>query len=271
MRRRHPVVGVLALGGLLAIVLTAFSAAGSAQTAAQLQYAPTNTARPTISDTTPNVGQQLTASPGTWSGDQPMVFTYQWQRCNPGGQQCVSIPNADDQTYTVVAADQGNTLRVEVRASNASGSGGPAFSDPTSQVGAAVPTPPATGTVPVAQVTPPNRLLIDRVQFTPNPIRSRTGNVTVRVRVLETNSGRPVSGALVFLRSTPVVTTTPDERGTDANGFVTFTIAPESDFRIVFRRGYSLQFFVRARKPGENPLAGVSTRRLVQVGISPRR
>ena|SRR5919106_2368104 len=270
--RRHPITGALALGGLLTIALTAFSAIGLAQTAAQQQYAPTNTARPTISNTTPQVGQQLTAAPGTWSGDQPIVFTYQWQRCNPGGQQCVSIPNADDQTYTVVAADENNTLRVEVRASNSSGTGGPAFSDPTSRVGpAGPPPPPQTGPIPVASVTPPNRLLIDRVQFTPNPIRSRTAPVSVRVRVLEVTTGRPVSGALVFLRSTPVVTTTPDERGTDANGFVTFTIRPERDFRIVFRRGYNLQFFVRARKPGDNVLAGVSTRRLVQVGISPRR
>jgi hypothetical protein len=270
--RRHPITGALALGGLLTIALTAFSAIGLAQTAAQQQYAPTNTARPTISDTTPQVGQQLTAAPGTWTGDQPIVFTYQWQRCNPGGQQCVNVPNADDQTYTVVAADENNTLRVEVRASNASGTGGPAFSDPTSRVGpAGPPPPPPTGPIPVSAVSPPNRLLIDRVQFTPNPIRSRTAPVGVRVRVLEVTTGRPVSGALVFLRSTPVVTTTPDERGTDANGFVTFTIQPERDFRIVFRRGYNLQFFVRARKPGDNVLAGVSTRRLVQVGISPRR
>ncbi len=270
--RNHPVTGALALAGLLAIGLTAFSAIGSAQTAAQQQYAPTNTARPTISDTTPQVGQQLTANPGTWSGDQPIVFMYQWQRCNPAGQQCVSIPTANDQTYTVTSADLRNTLRVEVRARNASGTGGPAFSDPTSAVAeAAPPPPPPTGPIPVASVSPPNRLLIDRVQFNPNPIRSRTGHVTVRVRVLETNAGRAVSGALVFLRSTPVVTTTPDERATDANGFVTFTIRPERDFRIVFRRGYNLQFFVRARKPGENPLAGVSSRRLVQVGISPRR
>jgi hypothetical protein len=266
--RHHPIIGALALGALLAIALTAFSAIGSAQTAAQQQYSPMNTARPTISDTTPEVGQTLTANPGTWSGDQPIVFTFQWQRCNPGGQQCVAIPNADDQTYSVSSADLGNTLRVEVRARNAAGTGGPAFSDATSRVAQA---PPATGAIPVASVSPPNRLLVDRVQFTPTRIRSRTARISVRVRVRETSTGRLVSGALVFLRSTPIVTTTPAERGTDSNGIVTFTIAPERDFRIVFRPGYNLQFFVRARKPGENPLAGVSSRRLVQVRISPSR
>jgi hypothetical protein len=31
------------------------------------------------------------------------------------------------------------------------------------------------------------------------------------------------------------------------------------------RNGYAIQYFVRARKQGDNPLAGVSGRRLVQV------
>jgi hypothetical protein len=119
-----------------------------------------------------------------------------------------------------------------------------------------------------SSVNPPDRLLIDRVQFAPNRLRSRFDAFTVRVRVLDTR-GRNVSGALVFLRSTPVVTTTPDERTTGDDGWVTFTVQPERDFGLVFRRGYNLQFMMRARKSGDNPLAGVSTRRLVQVGISP--
>jgi hypothetical protein len=90
----------------------------------------------------------------------------------------------------------------------------------------------------------------------------------VRVTVTDTRGFR-VSGALVFLRSTPIVTTTPAEAATGNDGAVTFVVTPERDFSIVFRPGYSVQFFLRARKPGENLLAGVSSRRLVQVRVSP--
>ena len=256
---------VLAATG--AALVAAFPALGSASsdvTAAQAQYAPSNTAPPTISDTTPQAEQSITAADGTWTGDQPQTSTYQWQRCNASGASCVNIPLANQQAYTVQAADVGNTLRVVVTRSNSQGSAS-AISAATSPVTAA----PGPGTtVPVTSVNPPERLLIDQVRFSPNPIRSRFAAFTVRVKVLDTR-GRNVQGALVFLRSTPVVTTTPPEQATGNDGWITFTVQPERDFSIVFRRGYNLQFFVRARKPGDNPLAGVSTRRLVQVGINP--
>jgi hypothetical protein len=255
-------------GAALAVALIAVVGyAPPSVNAAQAQYAPTNTAKPTISDTSPQVGQQLTATPGTWSGDQPMAFTYEWQRCNAQGASCVAIPNATQQTYTVQSTDLGTRLRVEVTATNATGAG-EAVSDPTDAVTAATPTPPPTGTAPIATITAPNRLLIDSVQFSPNPIRASNRSITVRVRVLEVQNRRPVEGALVFLRSTPVVTTTPPERATDATGWATFQIAPERDFRRLTQPGYSLQFFVRARKSGEDLLAGVSSRRLVQVAIA---
>lgn len=234
----------------------------SAVTAAQAQYGPANTARPTISDTTPQSGQTLTANPGTWTGDAPIAFTFQWQRCNASGASCAAISGATQQTYTVQASDVGSTLRVAVTGTNAVGSA-TATSDATSAVTA------GTGPVPIESVVLPNRLVIDQIRFVPRRIsyfRTRTFTLTVRVREVTTN--RPVSGALVFARSTPIVTTTPPERATNANGLVTFTISTERDFRQLLRPGYGLQFFVRARKGGENPLAGVSTRRLIQVSIT---
>ncbi len=253
-----------ALLGLAAAGAAPFVALGYAapnETSAQAQYAPANTAPPTISDTTPQSGQTLTAGNGTWTGDQPIVFSYQWLRCNSGGQSCVQIPAATNQTYTVQAADVDNTLRVRVTGTNASGSSS-AESAATSRVTAGV---PPTGTVPITAVTPPNRLAIDQVRFSPNPIRLSTRAIDVRVKVLEA-SGRPVSGALVFVRSTPLVTESAGEVTTGNDGWATVRLVPRSNYRII-RIQDNLQIFVRARKAGEDLQAGVSSRRLVQVSI----
>ena len=262
--RAHPrkTAGTVLLAALVALATAAVVGyLPSPVTAAQAQYGPTNTAPPTISDTTPQSGQALTAANGTWTGDAPITFTYQWQRCNASGASCVAIAGATAQTYTVQAVDVGSTLRVAVTGRNTVGS-----STATSAATAAVTR--GTGPVPIENVTPPNRLLISSVQFTPRRLSySNTRTFTVRIRVLETSSRRPVSGALVFFRSTPLVTTTPAERITDANGTIVFTVRTRTNFRQLVRPGYGLQFFVRARKAGEDPLAGVSSRRLVQVLI----
>ena len=54
------------------------------------------------------------------------------------------------------------------------------------------------------------------------------------------------------------------EMQTDSHGWATIVIHPTPNMPL--RRG-DLVMFVRARKPGDNLLAGVSTRRLVQEGI----
>src|SRR3954470_1748438 len=55
--------------------------------AAQANYAPTNTAAPSISGT-PQVGQTLTANPGSWTSDTTPTFAYQWNRCDAQGNNC---------------------------------------------------------------------------------------------------------------------------------------------------------------------------------------
>ncbi len=157
-------------------------------------------------------------------------------------------------------------MRVVVTATNARGSA-TATSVPTAAVQAAGPAGQirlSTGgvSIPATSVALPERLIVDLVQFTPNPVRSRSTTIRVRVRVRDTR-GFFVRGALVFLRSTPLLTTTPPEQATTTNGTVTFSIRPRASFPL--RNGYFVQFFVRARKAGDNVLAGVSTRRLVQL------
>jgi len=103
------------LAATTSVVVAALALAGVASAAA-----PVNTAPPTISGTT-TVGQTLTASNGTWS-NSPTGFAYQWLRCNGGGNNCAAVANGTQQTYTLVGADAGHTLRVKVTATNADGS-----------------------------------------------------------------------------------------------------------------------------------------------------
>ena len=102
---------------LLIAVVAAFTA-GTAQAA--IAAAPVNTTPPTISGTT-EVGQILTAANGTWT-NTPTSFAYEWRRCNPGGNACGPVVNGSQKTYTLVAADAGQTMRVRVIATNADGS-----------------------------------------------------------------------------------------------------------------------------------------------------
>lgn len=100
---------------LLVVMLVGAASAAAATTA------PRNTVRPTISGTA-RQGEMLTADPGTWSGTQPITFTFQWRRCDTNGGNCSNIIGATAKTYTLTSADVGNRLRVRVRASNDAGS-----------------------------------------------------------------------------------------------------------------------------------------------------
>ncbi|HLG09675.1 MAG TPA: DUF2334 domain-containing protein [Gaiellaceae bacterium] len=85
-------------------------------------HAPVNTALPGISGKA-EIGQRLTATPGTWVADPPVsTFGYQWLRCDPTGNGCSNIRLAQSPTYTVQRTDGGRTLRVKVTATNSVGS-----------------------------------------------------------------------------------------------------------------------------------------------------
>lgn len=259
----------------LIVSVTARNAAGgaSAQSRAtpvvrRRATTPTNASPPTISGT-PQEGQTLVATPGSWSGTAPIAFGYQWLRCDRNGGSCAGIGGATGQSYALTSADVGQTVRVRVTARNSAGSRS-ATSVPSAVITRAAPPGPGGQirlpngkiSIPIASVELPVRLVIDEVRFSPNPVRSRRGAITARFRVSDTR-GFVVRGALVFLRSTPLLTSTPPEQATQVDGTVTFAFSPRAAFPL--RTGYNVQFFVRARKAGENALAGVSTRRLVQV------
>jgi hypothetical protein len=84
---------------------------------------PRNTVPPAISGVAA-VGQTLNASSGTWDpATPPTALAYQWQRCDASGAACGPIAGANQPTYTVVGADVGSRLRVEVTATDAAGRG----------------------------------------------------------------------------------------------------------------------------------------------------
>ena len=108
------------------VVVTASNSDGQASsTSDQTQLissknAPVNTVKPAISGTD-KAGEQLTATNGTWTGGATS-FSYQWQRCDTAGNNCVDVSGANGNTYGVRSADAGNTVRVVVTAKNSSGS-----------------------------------------------------------------------------------------------------------------------------------------------------
>lgn len=237
---------------------------------------PTNKKEPSISGQATQ-GSTLTTSTGKWNGQTPITFAYQWVRCGsdggkPDGSNCAVISGAGASTYTLQAADLGTRLRSRVTATNGSGSS-VATSNPTAVVKAgsqqlppgAIRLPNGQISIPVTSVSLPAQLIIDRVEFSPNPVRSRRDPISIRVHINDSR-GYVVRDAIVFLRSVPLLTSTPQEQRTGQDGWLTLHVLPHADFPV--RAGYNVQFFVRARKDGDNPLAGVSARRLVQVATS---
>jgi len=105
---------------------------------------PANTTPPSISGD-PKVGETLTADPGEWSAYPDPEFSYQWQRCDADGNNCVDIDGATDNEYTATDADTGKKLRVKVTASNEEGE-----STASSSQTALVEGPPVNTAPPVA-------------------------------------------------------------------------------------------------------------------------
>lgn len=76
---------------------------------------PTPTILPFISYTTLGVGEVLTVNVGTWAGDTPITFSYQWLRDD------IAIEGETGVTYTFDSGDQGSEIYCSVVASNTAG------------------------------------------------------------------------------------------------------------------------------------------------------
>ena len=83
--------------------------------------APVNTTPPAVSGAA-RAGARLRASAGTWTGAPTPSYVYQWQSCDSLGEGCLDISGATASSYTISEGEVGDTLRVEVTATNSAGS-----------------------------------------------------------------------------------------------------------------------------------------------------
>jgi hypothetical protein len=174
---------------------------------------PLSTARPTIAGT-PQSGQTLTATAGTWANAASTGF--QWQRCDaadPATNACDDITGATSATYLAQDADLGSYLLVTESAANANGVGavdsvavGPVTAAPIVTPPAPIVTPPAqtidpatgtttnpatntdpgTATTPPAATTPPTAVpagcTTRLLRVPPKKVKlNRAGRLTVKV------------------------------------------------------------------------------------------
>jgi hypothetical protein len=233
--------------------------------------APRNSTRPTISGTAA-VGETLTVSNGQWTGGA-RTFTYQWLRCDETGNQCVPVPGSTSQSYNVRTADLGGTVRAEVTAHSAAGKT-TVNTDRSAVVtqgsgNQPAPTTKCTSgaTVAVADLALPQRLMIDKWQFNPGTVTKGMSSFTARIHIGDT-CGRSVAGAQLWSTAIPYNQTNVAQVTTGSDGWATVTFNVQKGFPANPGKQQILALLVRAMKPGDNPLAGVSTNRVLRVNVN---
>jgi hypothetical protein len=181
--RQRAIITVVLLGlALLTGAATASSGAG-----------PSNAASPTVSGSTV-VGDELSASTGTWTGGVSS-YTYQWQRCTTS-TSCSDVAGATARTYGVRTVDVGDSLRVAVTAHDSSGNTSTAYSGQTANVTANA----NAGTTTVVRSNRPPTLAFLSLVRRGTLVYSRfrvCDDATARVKVTERDT-KP--GALAYTR-----------------------------------------------------------------------
>lgn len=135
-------------------LLALATAAVFAPSASARAGAPKNTLPPALSGAAVD-GGTLQTSTGTWTGIQPISYSYQWRRCTAAGSGCSSISGATATSYAVTSADVGSTLSAVVTARNKAGTS-TSRTTPSAVVAAEPPedaSPPALSGTPTAGQT----------------------------------------------------------------------------------------------------------------------
>jgi len=257
MLRRHLTgtrVGLLLAVGVGAVLGAVFTQPGSGQ-AASTANKPVNKTAPAITGSA-EVGMKVTTTRGTWTGS-PTSFTFAWSRCDTDGA-CITIAGATSRTYTVTTSDVGHTLIATVTAHNAAGA-----TSAASAKSAEVPPsgcPVGSGAITIGALAPPAQLVISSTSVSPAVSRS-TKTLHLHV-VIQACGNRPVQGATVYATAIPFNQFAAAQATTASDGSVTLNETRQAGFPAAAHQRL-LAVFVRATKPGDPQLGGVSARRVV--------
>jgi hypothetical protein len=82
---------------------------------------PVNTVAPVVSGTT-TVGETLSCTTGTWTGDATITYGYQWQEDVAGNGSFSNISGATSSTYLLDEDQEGDDVRCVVTGTNGAGS-----------------------------------------------------------------------------------------------------------------------------------------------------
>jgi len=266
------------VGHRLRATVTARNAVGStsATSAASGIVAPAGvppqlTARPSLTGIS-REGQALSVCCGSWGGTQPIALAFRWVRCGPGGASpCDPIAGATQQSYTLTTADIGHTVQAFVNATNAYGSvetsTPPSGTVIRAEPVGAVKLPNGRISIPVTSVALPQRLVVAGIALRPKRILSRAKGTVLTVRIVDSRH-YAVRGALVSLTGFPASWLKPiPERRTALDGTLTLRLRPTA--KLSLKKNGSLALFVRVRRPGGNPFAGISASRIFRVPVGP--
>ena len=129
------------------------------------------------------------------------------------------------------------------------------------------PTNKSLKTAPIEDLAPPARTQIVDFDVLSGPVNEQTQTFTLKVRVGSTCSVN-IKGASVYVTAVPYNQfSIPAEELTGDDGTATLVFRRDANFPASSQQ-QQLTLFIRATKPGEDKLAGVSTRRLVAVNFS---
>ena len=101
---------------------------------------PVSTPDPPVSTTSPSilgspqVGETLSATDGSWASPDPLSYAFQWQRCDADGENCTDISGATAATYALTAPDVGSQIGVTVSATDLENQTSRATSSPAGPV-----------------------------------------------------------------------------------------------------------------------------------------